>query len=72
MGYWSPENVAARSYLLDASSKRRSEDAKLAPWPWCPRCEAAIESPAEGWRCPECEAQLTPSAEELGRRGGLS
>ena len=42
-----------------------------APWPWCPRCEYAIESPAEGWRCPECEAQLTPSAEEIGRRGGL-
>ena len=42
-----------------------------APWPWCPHCEAAIESPAEGWRCPECEAKLTPSAQELGRVGGL-
>ena len=42
-----------------------------APWPWCPRCEYAIESPAEGWRCPECEAELTPSAQELERQGGL-
>ena len=43
-----------------------------APWPWCPRCEYAIESPAEGWRCPECETKLTPSAQEIGRAGGLS
>lgn len=39
------------------------EDAKLAPWPWCSRCEAAIENPAEGWLCPDCGAQL-PALEE--------
>ena len=50
---------------------RHDEPRVYAPWPWCPRCEYAIESPAEGWRCPECEAELTPSAQEIGRAGGL-